>query len=212
MDFPGNSNSAKAPSQEAPPVKKVVESVVTTPVIQQKKSIASRFRSIFFDGQIKTASRYIFSDVVLPSVKNLIVDATSKGVERVIYGDRAPRRGYSHEAGRPRVSYNQMSRYPGYPSGILPDQPPRPLMQSRRTYEVSDIILASKEEAELVLERLNDIVDQYNVASVADLHDLVGLPTVHTDNKRGWMSLAYSSVKQVRQGFLIDLPPAEDIQ
>lgn len=63
----------------------------------------------------------------------------------------------------------------------------------------------------MVLERLNDIIDRYEVASVADLHELVGLPTTHVDNKWGWENVRYAEVRQIREGFLLDLPPAMPI-
>ena len=47
------------------------------------------------------------------------------------------------------------------------------------------MILNSRSESELVLESLQDIIDKYDVASVADLYQLVGLPTAYTDNKLG---------------------------
>ncbi len=36
----------------------------------------------------------------------------------------------------------------------------------------------------MVLERMNDIIDTYEVVSVADLHDLVGRPKSYVDEKR----------------------------
>lgn len=72
-------------------------------------------------------------------------------------------------------------------------------------------MLVSRDEAELVIERLSDILENYDVASVADLYDLVGLPTTYIDNKWGWTNLAYANVRQVREGYLIDLPQAEPI-
>jgi hypothetical protein len=92
---------------------------------------------------------------------------------------------------------------------MLPDQPP--YAPPRRRQDVGEIILISRDEAELVIERLTDIIDKYEVASVADLHDLVGLPTTYVDNKWGWSVLNSVGVRQIREGFLIDLPPVEPI-
>ena len=59
---------------------------------------------------------------------------------------------------------------------------------------------------------MNDIIDTYEVVSVADLNELVGLPTSYMDNKWGWIYLGDVQVRQIREGFLIDLPSAEPIQ
>lgn len=209
--FPGNSRNVTGEPKSAKPPKeeKVVVKVVTTDVIKKPKSLGRRFKTIFLGGEVKGAARYIAMDVLLPAFRNMVVDATSKGVERVVYGD-SPRRRF--DPGRPRVSYNNPGdRYSRSPRGMLPDQPP--LGNPRRNrQDVGDIILVSREEAELVIERLTDIIDKYEVASVADLYDLVGLPSTYVDNNWGWLSLNYANVRQIREGYLLDLPQLEPIK
>jgi len=56
-----------------------------------------------------------------------------------------------------------------------------------------------------------EIIDQYDFASVADYYDLLGLETTPIDNKWGWTYLNNVQVRQVRQGYVIDLPPAEEL-
>jgi hypothetical protein len=209
MDFPGNSQNVTGKADKVQQEKKEeVTKVVTTTAIQRKRSLSKRFKEVFLGGEFKSATRYITGEVLLPALKNMIVDATSKGVERVIYGDSAPRR-RSDISGRPRFNYSAPTRDPRT-RGTLPDQAP-PYMNSRRRQTVDDIILISREEADLVIERLGDIVDKYEVASVADLHELVGLPSSYMDGKWGWTSIGYANVRQIREGYLIDLPPVEPI-
>ena len=76
---------------------------------------------------------------------------------------------------------------------------------------MNDVILGTKEQAELVAERLIDILEKYDVASLADLYDLLGLETSHIDQKWGWTYLGNVQVHQVRQGYLLELPPLEEI-
>ena len=209
-DFPANSHNVLGPPKEKKekPEKKEVEKVVVGEVIQKPRSIGRKFKDIFVGGEFRNASTYVATDVILPAIKNAIVDATSKGVERLIYGDTGPSRRPREYTGR--TSYNRPVDRGYSRPGILPDQPPRSQAR-RRTGGMSEIILVSREEAELVVERLSDIIDMYDAASVADLHDLVGLPTTYIDNKWGWTSLQYADVKQVREGFLIDLPAVEPL-
>jgi hypothetical protein len=170
-NFPGNSHSNplgdKSPKKERPK-KDEIEKVVSTEVIQRKKSLGRRFKNIFIGGEFKGALRYITGDVLLPALRNMVVDATTKGIERVIYGDQ-PRRRF--EPGRPRVSYNSpVDRYArGSSRAMLPDQPPHATSRGRRE-TVGEIIIHSRDEAEVVLERLADIIEKYDVASIADLH------------------------------------------
>ncbi len=64
---------------------------------------------------------------------------------------------------------------------MLPDQPPHPPPRNR--HATPELIVSSKSEGDLVIERLVDIIDTYEVASVADLYDLLGLPNSYIDNK-----------------------------
>jgi hypothetical protein len=114
-----------------------------------------------------------------------------------------------------RYSYNRSPINRDVRYADLPDQPRRPTHAPRernpKRQAMGDIIMTSNEEADLVLERLTDIVDNYDTASIADLYDLLGLPHTYIDNKWGWDDLRDADVRQVREGFLIILPPAEPI-
>lgn len=209
MDFPSNSHKVTESNKPKAKVDKKIEKVTTGIVMQKKPGLGKRFKAIFFGGEFKSASKYITSDVLLPALKNLVVDATSRGVERMVYGDSGPRR--RHDTQRARVSYNNpidrgFSR-PRPGSVMLPDQPP--YHNSRSSQTVGDIILSSRSEAELVIERLADIIDKFDVVSIADLYELVGLPSSYIDNTWGWTNLAYVNVRQTREGYVIDLPVAE---
>lgn len=208
MDYQANSKKSK--EKKGPPEKRV-EKVVEAEVIHKKKPIGRRFKELFFGGEFQSAARYIAADVLLPAVRNLLVDASTEGIKRIVYGDSASRRRSPGPMG-PRVSYHSSSVTRSDPRAYRdfrpPDQGPRPLPTHR---ESNEIILAQRSDAETVLERLIDILDTYQVASVADLHDLVGLPTSHTDNKWGWTYLANAEIRQVREGWVLELPPTEPI-
>lgn len=203
--FEGNTDKSK---QETKRPEKVVVKVVTGEVIQQKPGIGQRFKNIFFGGDFKQASRYVGAEIILPAIRNLVWDMISKGSERVIYGDSA--RGRRPPEYRPRYQYNSPIYRPD-PRELqrpnLPDQ--RPL---RRRYEgQGQIVLASREDAERVAELLLEIVSQYEVASMADLNEMLGLPSSHIDNKWGWTRLSNVEIRQIRDGYLLELPPVEEI-
>jgi len=207
MDYQGNPNKAK----EEKPAKQI-EKVVTGEVIQKPKSIGRKFKDIFLGGDLRASARSVTGDVILPAIRDLIVDAVSSGAKRLVYGESMYRRRPTEY--RPRVQYSNPIN-PSY-RGMrdprerpnLPDQPSL-VRQQRR--EANEIILAQREDAELVVERLIDIIDKYDVASLADLYDLLGWPTTPIDNKWGWTFLKNVEIRQVRDGYLIDLPPLEAV-
>jgi hypothetical protein len=75
----------------------------------------------------------------------------------------------------------------------------------------SKIVISSKDDAETVVKALIEIIDRFSVVLLGDLYDLVGLPTVYVDHKWGWTNLSNVEIKQVDNGYLIDLPPLEAI-
>ena len=207
MDYQGNSKKERE-KKEIPVVDKKIVKVVTGEVVQKPKGPGRKFKEVFFGGDAKHAASFVASDVLLPALRNLIVDMVTKGAERLIYG----------ESSRRRLPTNYGARYQ-YQSGashvFRPDPRERsPMMPTRgRTnrHDMNDIVIGTKEEAELVVERLTDILDQYEVVSVADLYELLGLSSSHIDNKWGWTYLGSVQIRQIRQGYLLELPPLEEI-
>ena len=205
-DYQGNSHKQK----EAREVRedKVIEKIVTTEVVITPPGIGKKIKGIFFGGEFKSARMYVIADVLLPAARNAIYDTITEGTKRLIFGDSAGNRTRRPEM-RSRVQYGTMYNRP-YQSTMLPNQPPRnPVRMNYR--ESSDILIASREEANDVLERMIDIVDKYEVASLADLLGLLGRPAAAIDNKWGWTFLNTAEVRQVRNGYMLEMPPMEEI-
>lgn len=197
-ELPSNSKSSK----EKPKEKE--KKVISGEVIQRKKPLGRRIRELFIGGEVRGVARYIGSEVILPAIRNLVVDSATKGIDRLVYGDYRPRRPGSPTPYNPRVQYNTYSDPRS--RGSLPDQPPLPSRRSRQ--DATEMVFPTRDEAVLVLERMFDVIDKYGQASVADLYDLVGLPASHVDNKWGWTALANIEVRQIREGWLLELPAA----
>lgn len=207
--FPANSNKDKEEKKLKKDVSegKKLEKVISGEAIQKKRPLSRRFKDTFLGGEFKSAAQYIGMEVLLPAVRNMLVDGVTKGVERLVYGDstsRRPSSGY----GQPRIQYNSPVNRSGAPRANLPDQPG---VGRRRTVDLDDIILSTRNDAERVIDTLTDIINQFDVASVADLKEILGIKPAYTDNSWGWFSMHYADVRQVREGFLLMLPPAEVI-
>ena len=208
QDYQSNSNKKKS---EIEPKPKVVEQVTTKSARVQKKTIGRKFKELFIEADFKSVSQYVFIEVLLPAARNAIVDATSKGVERMMYGESVSRSRTIRASG-PRITYNS-------PISRSAPTDPRNRYQRRSTNDISsnrranhEVIISSREEAELVLDRMNDILDSYEAVSLSDLYELVGLPSnAHVDNKWGWISLGGVPIRQVREGYLIEFPPMEPL-
>jgi hypothetical protein len=202
-----NSHKKRAKQPDEPVDKPKVEAIVTGTV--RKRGVGAKIKGIFFGGEFKTAARYVAADVILPAFRNLFVDATTRGVERVVFGEAQQRRSRPVAYGS-RINYTGPWQSRPQDRALLPDQRPHSMPRQVRK-ESNEVVVGSREDADNVMERMYDMLERYEVVSVADLYQLIGHPASHIDNKWGWTQLNNTEIRQVREGYLIDLPPAEEI-
>ena len=173
--------------------------------VVQKETVAKKTVTRFFGGDPKDVAMYTLRDVLLPALKETLLDIICKGSERLIMGDNAPsNRNFRRHNGRidQYISYNSM--YDG-PSRLN-------VNRARSRYDFADILIDSRPKAEDILSRMNDLLDNYGVVRVSDFYNEVGVTGVYTDQNWGWTDLRGSSVRQVRGGWVIEMPQAKDIR
>lgn len=202
-DFPPNSKISKKDSIQD----KNITPVVSSGAVRRKKSLRKQFSETFVAGDAKTALRYVAFDVLLPSAKDMVVESFTQGIEKLIFGD-SRRRGTTHPQAGPTgyVSYNR------YSMGGRNSGPSRVLSrQARSRFNFDEIVLDNRVEAEEVIDKLFELVSRYESATVADLYELVGLNSTHTDHKWGWTDLHGAGVSRIRGGYLLDIPEPEPL-
>lgn len=200
--YPSNSHKTREGKTRSEPPKKV-ERVTENEAIQRKKPLSRKIAETFTGEDAKSAGMYILMDVLIPAAKNMISDAVSQGVERMLFGESRPRSSSS------RSSYTSYGK--AYSTSSSRNEPRTLSRRARATHDFGEIVLASRPEAEEVLDRLQGIIDQYDFATVSDLYELVGITGSFTDNKYGWGDLRGANVRYVRDGYLLDLPPTSPI-
>lgn len=206
-EFPGNAHGARRqPAEEEP---KKVERVVQSGVRRRKKSLGKRMSETFVGGDARGAGSYVFFDVLLPAFKDMVADAVTMGVEKMVFGEARPggRRGI-----RPGpTSYTPYNRYGAPTPGARPD-PRTPLSRrARATHNFDEIILETRHEAQEVLDRLFDQINQYESVTVATLYDMLNVDSSFTDQKYGWVDIRDAEVRRIRDGYLLDLPRPEPL-
>jgi hypothetical protein len=213
VDYQGN------PNKEPKPEKKV-EKVVTGEVVQKPLSPGQKFKRIFFGGDLKSAGKGVAEDVIFPSLRDMVWDTVSSGARKWIYGESYKRRvspNSSNYSYGPRTEYHSNPLYPrsvptsSYPSIRRPGGPPDQYRALRPERERGDIVLARREDAEVVVENLLAILAEYERATLMDLYDLLGVTASPIDQKWGWTYLGKIEIRQTRDGYVIDLPPLEAV-
>lgn len=196
---PNSHTYKKQQKEDAVNKKKKVDKVVKGSVKTKKKNGVSKFADVFITEDIAEVKSHLFVDVFVPTVKKLISDGISDAVDMILYGgtrDRKSRTGASKVSYRDYYDRRDERRY-------------RDDHRRRSGYRYDDIILDNRGEAEEVLSQLEDIIDTYKVATVADLHDLVGITGEYTDENYGWTNLGRAEVVRCRDGgYMLKLPRA----
>jgi hypothetical protein len=207
-DYPSNSHKSKERLKNAEHVKKV-DKVISGEVIRRKKPLGQLFKETFFSDSAHSVLSYVVVEVLLPAAKDMAADAVSQGVERFIFGEAksTSRRTGQRPGLANHVPYNRItSNYQG-----RKDEPLNISRKARSSHNFDEIILATRVEAEEVVERLFDLITKYDSATVADLYDLVGVVGSYTDDEWGWTDIRRSGVARVRNGYRLNLPRPEPL-
>jgi hypothetical protein len=208
LNYPGNSHKAKeaAAKPENEPEERKVEKVISGDVVQRRKPLGRKIAETFVGDNMHNVGEYVLFEVLLPAAKSMVVDAGKEAIERMIFGDSSGGRiSSSRSSGAKQyTSYNRMSN--GINREDRPSSPRTMSYKARASHDFKEIVLANRGEAERVLEELGMVVEEYDVATVSDLYDLVGITGSFTDDKWGWADLRGAQIRRVRDGYLLDIP------
>jgi hypothetical protein len=199
-DYRKNSDKAKRESEQQKSSGKKVERVTKGSVKAKKKSGFRKFMDAFIQEDAGTVKNYIWNEVLVPAVKKTFSDTVTNALDMFLWGKNGGRRPRSNAE---RISYRS---YYDRPSASPRES------ERRRSYDYDDVILDSREEADEVLARMDELLTDYKMVSVADFYDLVGITGKTTDNRYGWTDLRSASVIRDRDGYLIKLPRAEALE
>lgn len=202
MDYPSNSKHNRPRRKKEPQAP-----VVTGKVVRKKKSVGSKLVETFTGDDVESVADYVFMDVMVPAAKTMLSDMVSEGIERLLFGT-TKRSGHRRPSGR--SSYTSYSKYNsghGDSWGSRREPPARSTRQARPRHDFTDIIFMNRKDADAVVDRLLDVIDEYGVVTIADLNDIAGVDeSDYTDNRWGWMNLSTAEVRRIREGYILDLP------
>ena len=195
------SNSYKSKEGTKPkvePENRKMEKVITGNVKLKKKSEVKKLSSLFVSEDVGNIKSFVLFDVIIPNVKRIIIDVVINSVEMALLGETTSRKRSSGSSNRP--SYQRY--YDGDSRGKERGVP------ARRDFDYDDITLDTRGDAEEVLHILEDYLDDYGYASVAELYAAIGKTAPYTANKHGWTDLRNASIERTRDGYWIRLPRA----
>lgn len=185
--YPSNSDKSKE--------RKEITQVTKARV--KRESTAKKVVGEIIREDAKSVGETVLWDVIIPTVKNLISDTVTRGIESMLYGgDTRPSRsryGYSDYSGysRPKDRRDRSSER-------------RPSRSARHAEpDRNEIIFDTRSDANDVIDCMSDLIDQYGQVSLADLNALIGASSNFIDDNWGWTDMGSFNVRQVRDGFML---------
>ena len=177
--------------------------------ISSRKSLWKKVAETFAVNNIKDARDYIVTDVVIPGFFDLLYDGATRGLARLIYGEKGAR---TRVKGRSGTDYS---------TGIKRLSDGESFKRDRRNTDdavvsISDyneIELETKAQAEQLLDDMCEYLDGRDVISVADMYQMAKYKGGdYTDNYWGWSSLAGAHIKRSEGGWTLVLPRAVNLK
>lgn len=175
------------------------EKVVSGNVKTKKKKDISKFTDIFISEDAANVKSYILMDVLVPAIKKAVSDIIKDGIDMILYGESGSRRRGTNNASY--ISYNKYSERDRDYDRRYNDRP-------RSSYGYNDIVLENRGDAEAIMDRMDEVLDQYKMVSIADLYEFAGLRANYTDQKYGWTNLSNARIERTRDGYWLKLPKA----
>lgn len=189
--YPSNSHKTKEE-------KRIVHKKVISGTAKKKKpTLGSRVKEEIFPEREDSVIEYVLYQVIIPAAKDVLYDLVTGSIEVLLGGKGSSSRGKKSDSNRPYVSYNS----------YYDRDDRRSRGRDRRSrHDIDDYIFNSKREAELVIDKMLDILDDYEMVTVGDFHELIGERTSPMDYEWGWDNLRSAKVERTRDGYYLRLP------
>ena len=159
---------------------------------------------------LRNIGNSLFDEIMVPAIRSTTSDFVTTFVNSLIFGDNREDRGRSGGRSGHR-SYNRQYRESSYGrqanrrrSTSRRDRAPRRVTETYEQFE--DVFFQDRQDAQLVLDRMKDLIDDFDVATVLDLYTMVGSYSDVTHQRWGWTNLDRVRVVPSTEGHLIDFP------
>lgn len=171
------------------------------PVVQGKATTRSSMRKklgdTFIQEDMAKVKNYVIFDLIIPGIKDTIVDIIEKSLQMLFYGKV---KGSGKDRG---TGYTEYGRY-AKPNSQMGGRSSR---DSSQATSWDTIYFETRADASQVLDILIEQLRLYGRASIGDLYDASNVTNMNYANENyGWTDLQSARVMSDRHGYYIDLP------
>lgn len=201
-DFKGNSSGMQNTGGDPSRKKQIANNVIV-----KKQNDPTKVTKKFFAEDAKTVGAHVVDSIVIPSAQKLLSDIVKGAIDWLIYG----KNGSQTRTGSGTISYGSYYNRSGLVN-TTPISYGQPILNKPTLYNVQEVIIPDRGEAEDVLINMREAIDTYGMVSVGDFYDLVGIKASYTDQKWGWFDLKSTDILQVNGGYVIRFPKIQAIE
>lgn len=203
-DIRGNSHTdknggSKSTAPERPKVSPIIDK---SRLARDKKTFGQKLLRTFIQDDIPDMKAWMIDEVIAPGIKRLILDGLAMMFFRETYSGS---RRNTYEYGKTSYSnlYSQKTR--------SAPQKSRYVDESRDRIDYRNIVVTYRNDAESIVRYLHDTIAEYHKVSIGDLYSLVDILANPNDFNWGWTDPRAIGIRQVSNGFLIDVDAAVPI-
>ena len=207
-----NSYAAKSSLQQKPVEEKPkLGGSIQGGVSLKRKTPGQRFTETFLNnGDVKTVGQTILLDVIVPALKEMIFSAGRDALSMFLWGDTR-----ASNKGGLKVGGGIVRDYTSYSNSLVSRSSNRDRISVSRPEDsprYNNLVFEVRGDAENILWNMRDYINTYDSIQIIRLYELireqtgVDIPMTAQDAKFGWSDLSQAYVRQVRGGYLLDLP------
>jgi len=207
---PPSASPRSESSENRPEVEKAIEGTAAV----KRKTVGSRFKTIFTGVSLKDIVDDVVDQVIIPGTKGLLMDMGNQALDRWLGGNSGSRPRAAAKSMVNQVAHVAYNRFAA-PSATVVNRPnivqPQQQMMSRRAQAVFDfeeIEFESRKDASIILDLMYDRLQTYGTVSVAEFYGWADVRGNFTDQNWGWRSLEGAGPTRIpRTGkFVLNLP------
>lgn len=199
-DYPSNSNKIK---REKVRFKKVINNDVK--VSDNKTRL--KMSDVFTFTDLHSIAYSLAKDILIPSAQKAIYELITNGTHMMIYGNTPSKPKNSIIPGA-KIAYQNF-----YNGGNKTSNTTGSKILNPATYSDYDkFAFNCKEDAEMVLDIMNEAIETYGKVSILDMYDMVGVTSDHASDNYGWTNLSKAYSERTIEGkYILRLPKVEPL-
>lgn len=200
-DLPGNSNTQKA--KEIREIRKNEDDVTpkrkaVAKARVRKQATTTRISDIFVAEDIKSVANHVFSNLIIPRFKVLIVDTITSSARAFFLGESVIDGSSARRDGSGLIPYDSIY---GTKTTVRSSSD-----KGRSIFRYDDLLFDNYGDARLLLDTLDEMIADSGEVSVSDMYAAVDRSCPYTYEYIGWKNISSAKIVSDTDGYWIKMP------